>query len=281
MPSVTITHATQYQYGTEVSLGPHRLMLRPRETRDLILTSFDLEISPEARIDWSHDVAGNAVATAQFDTNTTMLSHPVVRARGPARSGLAGLPDCRRRGLVPFRVFTRRLDRSRRPGRAAICGRHRAAVAVGRAFCHGTANGHAFAAERHRQRHHGRDFLPEPRDGGHAGAAGDPRQGMGIVPGFRRVVRGSRSNAWLRGQACIRISVQSLRKRDWIGWTPVPRTPGSRSSFPERAGSRSTRPTDRSAPAISFPSPSRGGSSRLRRSAEVSMGDRQTSCRWK
>ena len=74
MPSVTITHTTQYQYRTEVSLGPHRLMLRPRETRDLSLTSFDLEISPEARIDWSHDVAGNAVATAQFDINTTMLS---------------------------------------------------------------------------------------------------------------------------------------------------------------------------------------------------------------
>ncbi|MCB1358951.1 MAG: hypothetical protein KDK53_21425 [Maritimibacter sp.] len=74
MPSVTITHATVYHYRTEVSLGPHRLMVRPRETRDLILTSFDLEISPKARIDWSHDVAGNAVATAQFDTNTTTLS---------------------------------------------------------------------------------------------------------------------------------------------------------------------------------------------------------------
>ncbi|MEL6285405.1 MAG: transglutaminase family protein [Pseudomonadota bacterium] len=74
MPSVTITHATNYHYRTEVTLGPHRLMLRPRETRDLSLTSFALEISPEARIDWSHDVAGNAVASAQFDTNTTMLS---------------------------------------------------------------------------------------------------------------------------------------------------------------------------------------------------------------
>lgn len=74
MPSVTIIHTTQYQYGAEVPLGPHRLMLRPRETRDLILTSFELEISPEARIDWSHDVAGNAVATAQFVTNKTMLS---------------------------------------------------------------------------------------------------------------------------------------------------------------------------------------------------------------
>ena len=74
MPSVTITHTTSYRYRTAVSLGPHRLMLRPRETRDLTLMSFDLEISPEARIDWSHDVAGNAIATAQFDAMTESLS---------------------------------------------------------------------------------------------------------------------------------------------------------------------------------------------------------------
>ena len=74
MPSVTITHTTSYRYRTAVALGPHRLMLRPRETRDLSLTSFDLEISPKARIDWSHDVAGNAIATAQFDTMTEQLS---------------------------------------------------------------------------------------------------------------------------------------------------------------------------------------------------------------
>ena len=74
MPSVTITHSTVYHYRTEVTLGSHRLMLRPRETRDLSLTSFDLKVCPEARIDWSHDVAGNTIATAQFDTKTTMLS---------------------------------------------------------------------------------------------------------------------------------------------------------------------------------------------------------------
>ena len=74
MPSVTITHTTSYQYRAPVPLGPHRLMLRPRETRDLSLTSFDLAISPEARIDWSHDVANNAIATAQFDTMTDLLS---------------------------------------------------------------------------------------------------------------------------------------------------------------------------------------------------------------
>ncbi|SFQ98116.1 transglutaminase family protein [Poseidonocella sedimentorum] len=74
MPSVTITHVTTYHYASPVHLGQHRLMLRPRETRDLSLTSFDLEITPEARVDWSNDVANNAIATAQFDTAATLLS---------------------------------------------------------------------------------------------------------------------------------------------------------------------------------------------------------------
>ncbi|SMX44003.1 transglutaminase family protein [Maliponia aquimaris] len=73
MPNVTITHLTSYRYGTAVSLGPHRMMLRPRETRDLTLTSFQLEITPKPRIDWSHDVAGNAIATASFDSPTDTL----------------------------------------------------------------------------------------------------------------------------------------------------------------------------------------------------------------
>ncbi|WP_420820930.1 transglutaminase family protein [Rhodosalinus halophilus] len=71
---MTIKHTTRYRYRTAVSVGPHRLMLRPRETRDLSLTSFELDITPEARIDWSHDVAGNAVATARFDAITDALS---------------------------------------------------------------------------------------------------------------------------------------------------------------------------------------------------------------
>ncbi|MDF9304919.1 transglutaminase family protein [Tritonibacter mobilis] len=74
MPSITLTHTTCYRYRNAVSLGPHRLMLRPRETRELSLTFFDLKITPEARIDWSHDVAGNVIATAQFDELTESLS---------------------------------------------------------------------------------------------------------------------------------------------------------------------------------------------------------------
>jgi transglutaminase-like putative cysteine protease len=86
MPEVRITHTTTYRYRSAVALGEHRLMLRPRENRDLRLTSFELEITPRARIDWSHDVAGNAIALAQFDDMTDMLSiraHTCVQISAP------------------------------------------------------------------------------------------------------------------------------------------------------------------------------------------------------
>ena len=49
------------------------LMLRPRETRDLNLVSFSLDIQPEPVQDWSQDVAGNAIASATFAIPTRML----------------------------------------------------------------------------------------------------------------------------------------------------------------------------------------------------------------
>lgn len=59
-------HRTRYHYRTPMAFGPHRLMLRPRESRTLRLHGHALEISPDATLSWAHDVAGNAVATASF-----------------------------------------------------------------------------------------------------------------------------------------------------------------------------------------------------------------------
>jgi len=78
MPLVTISHATTYRYRDPVIPGPHRLMLRPRETRDLGLIAFDLQVTPAARVDWSHDVAGNAIATANFLASSDTID---IRAR--------------------------------------------------------------------------------------------------------------------------------------------------------------------------------------------------------
>ncbi|WP_299046346.1 transglutaminase family protein [uncultured Tateyamaria sp.] len=74
MPHIEIRHETTYRYAGPVSLGPHQMMLRPRETRDLRLVRFDLDVSPDARIDWSTDVAGNTVAKATFDAASDTLA---------------------------------------------------------------------------------------------------------------------------------------------------------------------------------------------------------------
>lgn len=73
MPILTTIHRTTYTYDRPVTLGPHRLMLRPRETRDLRLILHELEISPHADLSWSQDVAGNTIAVATFRAETDQL----------------------------------------------------------------------------------------------------------------------------------------------------------------------------------------------------------------
>ena len=74
MITLTIRHTTTYRYRLPVWLGPHRLMLRPRESRELRLVSSDVTTTPAATLSWAHDVFGNAVATASFEGMTDRLS---------------------------------------------------------------------------------------------------------------------------------------------------------------------------------------------------------------
>jgi len=71
--SLKVRHRTTYRYHQSVSLGPHRLMLRPRESRDLKLISSELTVTPAAQITWAHDIFGNSVATATFQWATDSL----------------------------------------------------------------------------------------------------------------------------------------------------------------------------------------------------------------
>lgn len=73
MSQLIIRHRTSYRYRQPVNLGPHRLMIRPRESCDVTLSSFELDILPEATVSWAHDVFGNAVATAMFTEMTDTL----------------------------------------------------------------------------------------------------------------------------------------------------------------------------------------------------------------
>ncbi len=73
MTALQIRHKTVYRFRQPVSLAPHRLMLRPRESRDLRLMSHSVTIPSVAALTWSHDVFGNAVAEATFATMTDTL----------------------------------------------------------------------------------------------------------------------------------------------------------------------------------------------------------------
>ena len=50
MISLSIHHKTTYRYRSPVAFGPHRLMLRPRESRELRLIGFELAVAPLARV---------------------------------------------------------------------------------------------------------------------------------------------------------------------------------------------------------------------------------------
>lgn len=66
MTRLIVRHRTTYRYRQPTAFGPHRLMLRPRESRTLRLLKHELEVSPAAAIRWAHDVTGNSLATATF-----------------------------------------------------------------------------------------------------------------------------------------------------------------------------------------------------------------------
>lgn len=73
MPTLKIIHSTIYRYRRPVRLGSHRLILRPRESRDLRLHSFELQVTPDATVTWANDVAENFVATATFRATADQL----------------------------------------------------------------------------------------------------------------------------------------------------------------------------------------------------------------
>jgi len=67
MTVLNIRHRTTYRYREPVRLGPHCIMPRPRESRDVRLLSSMLEMTLAASLSWTTDVFGNAVATASFE----------------------------------------------------------------------------------------------------------------------------------------------------------------------------------------------------------------------
>jgi transglutaminase-like putative cysteine protease len=66
MTRLQVRHTTVYRYARPVKLGPHRAMLRPRDSHDLKLLSATLTVKPSAAVRYIHDVFGNSVTLLEF-----------------------------------------------------------------------------------------------------------------------------------------------------------------------------------------------------------------------
>jgi hypothetical protein len=201
-----IHHTTTYRYHQPVSLGPHQLMLRPRESRDLRLTAFELTLTPAAMVTWAQDVFGNAVATATFQTLADTL---VISSVADLQLEAVAWPvfDIAASAIsYPFRYSD---DAWTDLGAMAIQQRGPvgAAAGLGSGVRPRQSNGHARPAQGPERGRLGVDQLSEPRGRGHPVADRDLGSRLGLLPGFRGSVRRGGAQLRLRGQDRVRLSL--------------------------------------------------------------------------
>jgi len=61
MSRLTIRHETRYAYARPVSFGPHRLLIRPRDSHAMRVVAASLTFSPAGQTRWAYDALGNSV----------------------------------------------------------------------------------------------------------------------------------------------------------------------------------------------------------------------------
>jgi transglutaminase-like putative cysteine protease len=66
MQRLRIKHQTEYLFSSQVTLKPHKLLLRPREGHDVRIETSRLDISPAHTIKWHRDVFNNSLAVVNF-----------------------------------------------------------------------------------------------------------------------------------------------------------------------------------------------------------------------
>ncbi len=66
MRRLKISHLTEYRYAGPVTLGPHTLLLRPREGAEVHIESSQLVITPAHSVKWHRDALDNAAAVVAF-----------------------------------------------------------------------------------------------------------------------------------------------------------------------------------------------------------------------
>lgn len=69
-----VSHLTRYDYAQEVSLSPHQLYLRPRESPSHRVRQFSFNVSPQARLITTRDPQDNFLVWAHFWDRASALN---------------------------------------------------------------------------------------------------------------------------------------------------------------------------------------------------------------
>ena len=73
MKRIRIIHNTEYHYRQPVVLGPHRVMMRPREGHDVRIVRGRLDVEPAPTTRWLRDIDGNSIAVLTFSEPSDKL----------------------------------------------------------------------------------------------------------------------------------------------------------------------------------------------------------------
>ncbi len=87
MTRLMILHETRYDYDRPVGFGPHRLLIRPRDSHSMRVVEASLKVTPPGEIRWLYDALGNCVCLFQPRGVSTALAitSQLVIERFPAR----------------------------------------------------------------------------------------------------------------------------------------------------------------------------------------------------
>ena len=207
--TLKILHTTTYRFNERVSLLPHRLMLRPRESRELRLISSQITVVPDAVLTWAHDVFGNAVATAAFQMAASNL---VITSVAELELDAVAWPvfdiafsamsypfrysddDWIDLGALAVPQFADAEGILRNWAQMFVRGTRTDTLSLLKDLSFGVSE-----AVRYQTR----------EDVRYSNAYGDAKSWLGLMPGFRRAVHRSSAHARVRGKNRLRLSSQS------------------------------------------------------------------------
>lgn len=95
MTRLSIRHETRYTYERPVGFGPHRLLVRPRDSHAMRLTAASLTLSPLGDTRWAYDALGNSVCffTPQGHASELLIVSDLTIERYPATLAAARPED--------------------------------------------------------------------------------------------------------------------------------------------------------------------------------------------